>query len=202
MILEANTLYHIYNQGNNKQKIFCSHENYIYFLKKIKLYIIPHADILAWCLMPNHFHLMVFIHSPEISVSDQPETTINAGNIRNMNDSVGLILRTYTRAFNKQKKSSGSLFKTHTQAEAITGIKGNKPPYYITSREEELDKLIPEVEYPQICFNYIHDNPVKAKLAQLPEGWEFSSYRDYCGLRNGTLVNKERASSFGLRLPD
>ena len=200
MILEANTLYHIYNQGNNGQKIFFSHENYIYFLKKIKLYIIPHADILAWCLMPNHFHLMVFIHSPEISVSDQSETEINARNVRNMNDSIGLILRTYTRALNKQKKRSGSLFKTHTQAEAITGIKGITPAYYITSLEEELEKQIPEVEYPQTCFNYIHDNPVKAKLAHHPEDWEFSSYRDYSGLRHGTLINKKRASYFGLQL--
>jgi len=200
MILKDNTLYHIYNQGNNRQKIFFSRENYLFFLKKIKLYIIPHADILAWCLMPNHFHLMVFIHSLEISVSDQPGTTINSGNVRNMNDSIGLILRTYTRAFNKQKKRSGSLFKTHTQAEAISGIKGITPSYYITSREEELDKQIPEEEYPQICFNYIHDNLVMAKLVQQPENWEFSSYRDYCGLRNGTLINKERASAFGLRL--
>ena len=35
-------------------------------------------------------------------------------------------------------------------------------------------------------------------LVREMEEWEFSSARDYAGLRNGTLVNKERANEFGL----
>ncbi len=61
MIFEKGHLYHIYNQGNNKQKIFLNRENYLFFLKKINTYILPYADVLAWCLMPNHFHLMVLV---------------------------------------------------------------------------------------------------------------------------------------------
>jgi hypothetical protein len=34
---------------------------------------------------------------------------------------------------------------------------------------------------------YIHLNPVAAGLVSKAEDWEFSSYRDYLGLRNGTL---------------
>jgi putative transposase len=34
---------------------------------------------------------------------------------------------------------------------------------------------------------YIHMNPVTAGLVTRPEGWAFSSYRDYVGLRDGTL---------------
>jgi hypothetical protein len=41
------------------------------------------------------------------------------------------------------------------------------------------------------CFFYIHQNPVKAGLVNRIEDWEFSSYPDYIGLRNGTLVNKK-----------
>lgn len=67
MIFEPYQIYHIYNQGNNKQKIYYSDENYIFFLRKIKKHILPFADILAWCLMPNHFHLMVYVHTIEIS---------------------------------------------------------------------------------------------------------------------------------------
>lgn len=54
MLLEKDFIYHIYNQGNNHRKIFFSQENYLFFLEKIKTYITPYADILAWCLMPNH----------------------------------------------------------------------------------------------------------------------------------------------------
>ena len=61
MIIEPNHIYHIYNQGNNRQKIFFNRENYLYFLKKVKQHILPYADILAWCLMPNHFHLLVAV---------------------------------------------------------------------------------------------------------------------------------------------
>jgi len=57
MIFEAGNLYHIYNQGNNRIPIFFSRENYLFFLKKIKQYVLPYADVLAWCLMPNHFLL-------------------------------------------------------------------------------------------------------------------------------------------------
>lgn len=44
-----NELYHIYNRGNNKQKIFFKPENYLFFLKKVRKFFQPHCDILAWC---------------------------------------------------------------------------------------------------------------------------------------------------------
>ncbi len=59
MYFESTCIYHIYNQGNNWQAIFFNRENYLFFIRKIRIHILPFADILAWCLMPNHFHLMV-----------------------------------------------------------------------------------------------------------------------------------------------
>jgi putative transposase len=196
MILEDNNLYHIYNQGNNRQKIFFSNENYLFFLKKIKLHILPHADIIVWCLMPNHFHLMVYVHIFEIQVDGDSDS--NSGKIRNVNDSIGLILRSYTRAINKQRNRTGSLFKPHTHAECISEIKECIPLFLNGLLDTEFSALVTEKEYPQICFRYIHDNPIKAKLVERPEDWEFSSYRDYCGLRNGELINRDKASEFGL----
>jgi putative transposase len=58
--------------------------------------------------------------------------------------------------------------------------------------------FLPEDDYPQVCFNYIHNNPVKAKLVQKVEEWEFSSAMDYAGLRKGKLINKKTAAEFGL----
>ena len=77
MILEQGHLYHIFNQGNNRQIIFYRPENYHFFLKKIGSYILPFADILAWCLMPNHFHLMVYIKDTKRVTSNEETQSFN-----------------------------------------------------------------------------------------------------------------------------
>jgi len=68
MNFEKGHLYHVYNQGNNRQKIFFQRENYAFFIQKIRTHLLPHADVVAWCLMPNHFHLLVYVHSLEIEM--------------------------------------------------------------------------------------------------------------------------------------
>lgn len=55
-----------------------------------------------------------------------------------------------------------------------------------------------EKEYPLICFNYIHQNPVKAGIVEKDTDWEFSSARDYSGLKNSDLVNIQLAKQIGL----
>jgi len=47
--------------------------------------------------------------------------------------------------------------------------------------------------YSLICFNYIHQNPINSNLVDDLKDWDFSSYKDYVGLRNGTLVSKKLA---------
>ena len=64
-------IYHVYNRGNNSQTVFFSRENYLFFLEKVRKYLSPHADILAWCLMPNHFHLMISVSFVEVEISEQ-----------------------------------------------------------------------------------------------------------------------------------
>ncbi|MBE9488697.1 MAG: transposase [Bacteroidetes bacterium] len=78
MQLEKGYLYHIYNQGNNQREIFFKRENYLFFLKKIETYILPYTDILAWCLMPNHFHLMVLIREEELPIENEGFTQSEA----------------------------------------------------------------------------------------------------------------------------
>lgn len=51
--------YHIYNRGNNKEKIFYHSSDYDFFLAKYKQYIVPYADTFAYCLLPNHFHFLL-----------------------------------------------------------------------------------------------------------------------------------------------
>lgn len=158
-------IYHIYNRGNNRQEIFFNKENYLFFLKKLKQKLIFHCHILAWCLMPNHFHLMIYF--PENKSSDSGHS---------LNKAIAIVLRSYAQAINKQQDRTGSLFQQKTKAKLLT--------------ENE------DADYPLVCFHYIHQNPLRANLVERLEDWEFSSFRDYAGLREGTLVDKALAYKF------
>ncbi len=202
MHFEEGYIYHIYNQGNNKQKIFFSKENYLFFLRKIRIHLLPYVDILAWCLMPNHFHLMVLANKIEFPVTETEGFASSealgghGGKIRSFNFSIGLMLRSYTNAINKQRNLSGSIFRKNTKAECINCPTGLIPSFITQNGITVINTEQPEQQYPQVCFNYIHQNPVKAGLVKRVEDWQFSSAVDYAGLRNGKLINREVAGGY------
>ena len=74
----------------------------------------------------------------------------------------------YTKAINKRYQRVGALFQGPFQAVHV-------------DRNEYLLHL----------SRYIYLNPVMAGLVERPEDWEFSSYREYVGLRKGTLPEPE-----------
>ena len=204
MYFEGGYLYHIYNQGNNKGRIFFSRENYLFFLKKIQLYVLPYADILAWCLMPNHFHLMVRVN--RITRVYSPGDYNNAANNhpvskqRSLNDSIAIMLRSYARAINKQENRSGSLFREDTKAINLTQTDKNAENWYSIQGVTYFKTDTLESNYPNRCFHYIHTNPVKAGLAKQPEDWEFSSAKDIIGDRNGKLINRSLINEYDLKV--
>jgi putative transposase len=51
--------YHIYNRGNNRENIFREERNYAYFLQLYTRHIAPIAETYAYCLLKNHFHLLI-----------------------------------------------------------------------------------------------------------------------------------------------
>ncbi len=175
-------IYHVYNQGNNRLKIFFERENYFFFLNKMRSHLADHCDILAWCLMPNHFHWMIRVHDNYEQNSDDNKEEKGAPNIQPLNRSISVLLSSYTKAMNRKYDRTGSLFQKRTKAKEL-------------DLNEDRDD-----QYPLICFLYIHQNPVKAKLADKLEKWNFSSFQDYAGLRNGSLCDKELAVDL-LKLP-
>ena len=230
MIFETFQIYHIYNQGNNRQRIYYSRENYLFFIRKIRTHILPFADILAWCLMPNHFHLMVEVRvaemespfsttsegftpsetltspetltgpdaSSETIISREGESIRKPATMVTLNQSIGILLRSYTRAINIQEKRTGSLFRKNTKAICVNEINGIISDWYSSFGVTIMKVYVPEYQYPQVCFNYIHSNPVKAGLVAKAEDWAFSSCIDLVGIRDGTLVNRERVDKLGL----
>lgn len=113
------------------------------------------------------------------------------------------MLASYTRAVNKQENRTGSLFRDKTKAECINCPTGVTPSFITKNGVTQITVSNPEKEYPQVCFNYIHQNPIKAKLVKHETDWVYSSAKDYAGMRNGKLINKDVAKKyikFGARL--
>ncbi|WP_421920654.1 transposase [Marinifilum sp.] len=200
MNFEKDYLYHIYNQGNNRQNIFFNRDNYLLFLRKMQKYITPYSDIIAWCLMPNHFHMMINVREVNISLKDITNGKVlnpeQAKIVRSINDSIAILLRSYTRAINKAENRSGSLFRMTTKANCLNKIDKVSAAWFIQNGITQID-LSPK-DYPKVCFDYIHQNPVKAGLVTRSTDWEFSSAKDYASIRNGKLVNKIKAEELGL----
>lgn len=111
-----NGLYHIYNRGVEKRNIFNDREDYTRFLYLLKIYLSPsemlrqqypllrsnivrnnlneEIDLLAFCLMPNHFHLLVK------QKSKQAITRL-----------MSYISTSYVIYFNKRNRRLGPLFQ-------------------------------------------------------------------------------------------
>ena len=199
MNFQVGHIYHIYNQGNNRQRIFFDERNYIFFKEKIRGCILPFADILAWCLMPNHFHLMVYVRDKEKESQGFTLSETLTGNMpKTLNDSIGIMLRSYTRAINIQEKRSGSLFRKETKAICLTNNDDISPSWFNTASGAMIQVDDPERQYPQICFNYIHDNPVNDGLTKCAVDWEFSSMREVIHKPADSLMSLMRAEEYGL----
>jgi putative transposase len=160
------SFYHIYNRGNDRQLIFFQERNYEFFLNKIKQYVVPHSNLLAWCLMPNHFHFLVQVNRETQKIVKETPIRINA-----LTESVRLMLSSYTRAIQKQESMVGSLFQQKTKFKCAD-------------------------EYLSSAFHYIHQNPYRAGLVKKIDDYPWSSMKEYVGPTNQNLCRQDIAYQF------
>ena len=64
--LQPNCTYHIFNHANGFENIFVQDGNYWFFLEKYRDYTPPMDETYAYCLLPNHFHLVVRIRRKKV----------------------------------------------------------------------------------------------------------------------------------------
>lgn len=95
--------YHIYNRGAHKERIFFEDENYVYLVSLLQKYLQRYAvAVTAYCLMPNHYHLLVR-QKQDGDIGGFLRTTFNA----------------YVQAINKRYGHSGTLFQGQTKVKHV-----------------------------------------------------------------------------------
>lgn len=116
--LGADCFYHVYNRGVDKQLTFRDEQDYVMFLGILKRHLSnqPQHDsfgreykdlsgyisLLSYCLMPNHFHLMVYNKEME-----------------GLEHLMRSLATSYSLYFNKKHKRVGHLFQGRFKASRI-----------------------------------------------------------------------------------
>ncbi len=133
--------YHITSRGNERKNVFKSKRDREKFFEYLQSASQRYdAAIHAYCLMDNHYHLLM-----ETPSGNLPQI------MRHINGA-------YTTYFNAKRERYGHLFQGRYKAILV-----------------DMD------EYAKELSRYIHLNPVRAKVAEAPEEYDWSSYRFYIG---------------------
>jgi len=116
---DVDSYYHIYNRGVEKRDIFIDDEDRVVFLSMLKRHLspeiykdssgrpytqYPEIELLAFCLMNNHYHLLIF-------QKDDPQA------FSKFLRSIGTA---YTGYFNRKYKRVGHLFQERFKASKIS----------------------------------------------------------------------------------
>lgn len=110
--LEKDKFYHVYNRGNNGCLLFYSEKNYEFFLRRFDLYLSDYVETYAFCLLPNHFHLLISIKESELIKEN--------GKTMNVSQAFHRLFTSYSKAINKQENRHGSLFENPFKRKEIT----------------------------------------------------------------------------------
>lgn len=108
--LRRGAYYHIFNRGNNGEDLFVENRNYSFFLERCARYIEPVAFTYAYCLMKNHFHLLIRTKTEEVQREDA--TALGTSNTSlEPSRQFGRLFNSYAKAFSRRYGRTGSLFE-------------------------------------------------------------------------------------------
>lgn len=164
---EIGEYYHVFNRGNNKENIFKEKENYSYFLKLIEKHLLQTCQIFAYCLLPNHFHLLLKIND----INDIPDAY--SSGTKKIHQPFSNLFNAYSKAINKKYTRTGSLFQEHLHRIKITN-------------ETYLRELV----------LYIHLNPEKHGISDGFKNYPFSSYKNYILQKQDIICKDEILNLF------
>ena len=172
--LVAGNYYHIYNRGNNGIDIFYEPENYYHFLRLYDQYIQPIAETFAWCLMKNHFHVLVYIRKEdEVLQQLLAYSTIETPKAIDASRQFGHLFNAYTQAMNKRYSRTGSLFEKPFER-----------------------KIVASEKYFKNLIYYIHNNPVYHGFTKNINDYPWSSYETVISEKATKLKRQEVLNLF------
>lgn len=146
--IESEKFYHIWNRGNNRENLFYTPANYEYFLRMYAEFLEPVVETYAFCLLPNHFHLLIRTKSFQVSPVGETSKKTNPVSL-----AFQRFFTTYSQAINVQQRRTGSLFQKPFKRLEVTSTK-------------QLVNLV----------QYIHFNPQKHGITDDFRQYSWSSY--------------------------
>lgn len=146
--------YHVYNRAHGDELMFRDPWNYVYFMDEFKKRLDPLVKTIAYCLLPNHFHLLIQVRS-------SVEIEIDADRIiPDMSAYLSLqfsnFFVSYTKSYNRLYYRKGGLFMHRFKRKRIDSA----------------------IQF-QLVFVYVHRNPIHHGLVSKLSAYHHSSYHDY-----------------------
>jgi REP element-mobilizing transposase RayT len=161
----------VLNRGNNGENLFIEARNYTYFLRLYSRYVAPYADTFAYCLLRNHFHLMIRVkpieRSERLERSDRLDPTTRA---------FTSLFQAYSMAINKAYGRTGKLFQEH-----FARIEVTQEAYFVH------------------LIHYIHFNPQKHGFVDDFRDWPWSSYAAFLSHQETQLQREDALTWFNGR---
>ncbi|MDX2301239.1 MAG: hypothetical protein NW226_00510 [Microscillaceae bacterium] len=172
--LQSDCFYHIYNRGINGENIFKENRNYAYFLRKYAEFMLPYVSTYAYCLLKNHFHLLVLTHSEEEIRQLDKNKASNKDISWILSNAFASFFQSYAQSINKGYERTGKLF--------------DEPFRRI---------LIDNDAYFTEMIQYIHFNPQKHGFVKNFKDYPHSSYHAHLRTSPTKLKREEVISWFG-----
>lgn len=157
--------YHVLNRGNNRENIFLEERNYTYFLQLYTKYVLPVADTFAYCLLRNHFHLLIRVKPVQESDSERSE---RSDRLNPVTRGFTSLFQAYSMAINKAYNRTGKLFQEHFARIEVTS----------------------DTYFTNLIF-YIHFNPQRHGFVNDWRDWPWSSYSAFMSSRPTQLQRGE-----------
>lgn len=183
----GNGIYHIYSRTNNREALFLSPGNYLFFLRKYDDYLHTVLDTFCWCLLPNHFHLLVRIKTEQdiykyLETKEYKNQTLTEKLFLDKKLLLGELIektfkrffQSYAMAFNKQYNRNGNLF-------------------YRPFKRIEINK---DSQFTQTIV-YIHANALKHQLVKDFTLYKWSSWQSILSELPTRLLRSELLEWFG-----
>ncbi|HRY32515.1 MAG TPA: hypothetical protein P5531_06060 [Bacteroidales bacterium] len=167
--------YHVYNKAVGKENLFRSDSDYSWFLSRVKRSLLPYCDILAYCLIPNHFHFLIRVRCDKeiatnyMKICSEKHISVpeSQGPVLIIRQSLRGLFTAFAKYYNAKYNRKGKLFEFSYRR--------------ITVENES---------YFRNLLLYIHHNPIHHGLSNDIRDWKYSSFNAFISDKASLISRK------------